>query len=79
MAAFGIFLSKKYWKQISVLGECNVRNKKGKGTKYSFFKIEITKVTLLFQMFYSLVPKIEITIWTKLPKSSHCGGQGGSV
>ena len=40
----------------------------------SISKVEITKLSLFFQIFYSLVSKIEICLkyfWTKIPKSSH--------
>ena len=33
-----------------------------KGTKWITFKIDIAKVPLLFQILYSLVPKIEICL-----------------
>ena len=75
MAAFGNILSKKYFRQISILGT----------NKYKIWKKNVTFVSsplkvmywvpLFFQIFYLLVPKIEICLkylLDKFFKSSHC-------
>ena len=58
---FLVFLSKKYLRQISILGTNNSEIWK-KGTQFTTFKIDMIKVTLFFQIFYSLVSKIDICL-----------------
>ena len=78
MATFVEFLSKKYLRQISILGTNNEKIIKSKGSfVISILKVDITLVLLFFLIFQLLVPKIEIffstIFWTKTHKNGHCG------
>ena len=65
------FLTKKYLSQISILGTNQYKNSKIKGTFVkSILKVNARLVTLLFLIFYSLVPKIEIYLKYFLEKNS---------
>ena len=57
------FVSKIYFKQISILGTNEQETTKNKGAIVILtFRIEIVKVHFFFQIFYTLVPKIEILL-----------------
>ena len=62
MAAFGIFCPKSIGDKSQLQVPTSKKSEKNKGIKNSTFKIDITKVTLLFHICYLLVPKIEICL-----------------
>ena len=55
-------LAIKYLRKVSILGPNNHKIRKTEGSKETNYKIYITKVSLLFQIFNLLVPKIEICL-----------------
>ena len=62
LAAFGNFCLKSYFDKSHFQVPTSKKILKNVATKQSTFKIDKTKVPLLFRISYSLVPKIEICI-----------------
>ena len=74
-------LSKKYWKEVSNLGTIEFLKKiENKGTIVNLtFEIDVLNLSLVFWIFNTLGPKIEICFkyfLDKKPKSRHTSGKG---
>ena len=74
MADFLRFLSKKYLRQIPILGTDELKSEK-KTFFISTFKIGITIAPLVYQIlthWYLKLRFVSNTFWTKNPKNTHC-------